>query len=210
MPRQEREELILAAGSAEFGAKGYALGSLTVVAAAAGISKPLILEYFGSKDRLYLACLTRAGSALVAAVEAAQEGPADMARATRTLTAIFETLAPRPFDWELVYDPSVPEGSDVHVAAATYRRRLNDTGVSGAAALLKSSDEPELLDADILTHIWYGIITSVIRWWRHHPEQTAAEMASRCDRVFTAVARSASPVGATRESAAAPPRPSRR
>jgi len=191
MPRHQREELILAAASEEFGAKGYSLGSLTVVAAAAGISKPLILEYFGSKNRLYLACLTRAGSALVAAVEDAQDGPADIARATRTLTAIFETLAPRPHDWELVYDPSVPDGSEIHVAATTYRRRLNDTGISGAAALLSSAKDPEPLDADILTHIWYGIITSVIRWWRHHPEQSATEMASRCERVFNAVARSA-------------------
>jgi AcrR family transcriptional regulator len=193
MPRHEREQLILNAASEEFGAKGYARGSLTVVAAAAGISKPLILEYFGSKDRLYTACLTRAGTALVDAVEATQLGPMDIDRAARTLTAIFETLAPRPHDWELVYDPSIPDGNEIHDIATTYRQRLNDTGVSGAAALLEATDDPNPLDADILTHIWYGIISSVIGWWRHHPEQTATEMAARCDRVFAAIARSGTP-----------------
>jgi AcrR family transcriptional regulator len=196
MPRREREQLILNAACEEFGAKGYARGSLTVVAAAAGISKPLILEYFGSKGRLYTACLVRAGTALADAVEAAQGGPVDIARATRTLTAIFETLAPRPHDWELVYDPSIPDGSEIHDIAKAYRRRLNDTGVSGAAALLEATDDPDPLDADILTHIWYGIISSVIRWWRHHPEHTATEMAARCERVFATIARSGTPTTA--------------
>ena len=89
MPRAEREKLILDAAAQEFGAKGYARGSTAVVAAQAGISKPMIYEYFGSKDGLYLTCLEHAGSRLVEAVAKAQKGPSDLTRAARTLEAIF-------------------------------------------------------------------------------------------------------------------------
>ncbi len=92
MPRAEREKPILDAAAQEFGAKGYARGSTAVVAAQAGISKPMIYEYFGSKDGLYLTCLEHAGSRLVEAVAKAQKGPSDLTRAARTLEALFRGL----------------------------------------------------------------------------------------------------------------------
>jgi AcrR family transcriptional regulator len=201
MPRHERERLILEAASTEFGEKGYALGSLTVVAATAGISKPLILEYFGSKDRLYLACLDCAGTTLASAVEAAQVGPTDITRAIRTLAAIFNVLGERLYDWELVYDRTIPDTGPIQEAAAGYRLRLNATGTTGAADFIVSINEPDPLDADILTHIWYATIASVIGWWRHHPDHTAADMAIRCERVFAAFARSALPLRQAPDSA---------
>ena len=64
VPRADREQQILDAAVAEFGEFGYAHASVAAIARRAGISKPLVYEYFGSKDGLYLACLGRAGSHL--------------------------------------------------------------------------------------------------------------------------------------------------
>lgn len=187
MPRKDRERLILDAAAAEFGDKGWARGSVAAVAAQAGITKPLIYEYFGSKDGLYLTCLDRAGSGLVAAVASAQAGPSDITRAERTLGAIFRALASRLQDWELVYDATLPAGSELYAAAAVHRRELNRMGAAGVADFLGSSRAADPLDADLVTHLWYGTVSAAVAWWRHHPEQTAGEMTARCERIFAAL-----------------------
>jgi AcrR family transcriptional regulator len=177
----------LDAAAAEFGEKGWARGSIATVAARAGITKPLIYEYFGSKNGLYLTCLDRAGSGLVAAVAAAQTGPTDITRAERTLGAIFRALESRLQDWQLVYDSTLPPDSELYAAAAVHRRELNRMGAAGVAAFLGSSQATDPLDADLVTHLWYGTVSAAVAWWRHHPEQTADEMTSRCERIFAAL-----------------------
>ncbi|MFD4574777.1 TetR/AcrR family transcriptional regulator [Streptomyces sp. NPDC058417] len=188
MPRKDRERLILDAAADEFGAKGWARGSTAEVAARAGITKPMIYEYFRSKDGLYLACLDRAGPRLVAAVEAAQEGPADLTRATRTLAAVFRALEARPLDWDLVYDPTLPPDGPLHAAAVVYRRELNRLGAVGVGAFLdaaRGSRPVDPLDADLVTHLWFGTVGAAVAWWRHHPGQSAQDMVDRCERVFS-------------------------
>ncbi|MFI7602212.1 TetR/AcrR family transcriptional regulator [Actinoplanes sp. NPDC049681] len=184
MPRKEREQLILDAAAEEFGRKGHARGSTADVAARAGITKPMIYEYFTSKDGLYLTCVDRAGSRLVAAVRAAQDGPSDITRGARTLEAIFRTLESRVHDWALVYDSTLPSEGRLHDAAAVYRRELNRLGAVGVAEVLGSSQVDEPLDADLATHLWYGTVSAAVSWWRHHPAQTADDMILRFRRIF--------------------------
>ena len=69
VPRPHREQLILDAAAEEFGRYGYAGAALSRVAAGAGVSKPLVLSYFGSKDGLYVACIERAGANLIDRIE---------------------------------------------------------------------------------------------------------------------------------------------
>ncbi|MFE4771983.1 TetR/AcrR family transcriptional regulator [Streptomyces sp. NPDC056713] len=184
MPRAEREKLILDAAAQEFGAKGYARGSTAVVAAQAGISKPMIYEYFGSKDSLYLTCLDHAGSRLVEAVAVSQKGPSDLTRAARTLEAIFRALESRVHDWALVYDTTLPADGPLHAAAAVYRQELNRLGAVGVAEFLDSSRAGEPLDTDFATHLWYGTVSAAVAWWRHHPDQSADDMTARFERIF--------------------------
>ncbi|MFE2020465.1 TetR/AcrR family transcriptional regulator [Streptomyces sp. NPDC059499] len=184
MPRADRERLILDAAAREFGTKGYARGSTAVVAALAGISKPMVYEYFGSKDGLYLACLEHAGSRLVEAVAAAQEGPSDITRAARTMDAIFRTLESRVHDWALVYDVTLPADGPLHAAAAVHRRELNRIGAVGVAEFFDVPEAGEPLDADLATHLWFGNVSAAVAWWRHHPDQSADEMTARFERIF--------------------------
>ncbi|MFF3446499.1 TetR/AcrR family transcriptional regulator [Streptomyces sp. NPDC002667] len=183
MPRRDRERLILEAAAEEFGAKGYARGSTAQVAARAGITKPMIYEYFGSKDSLYLTCLDQAGTRLVEAVASAQQGASDLSRAVRTLEAVFRALESRRHDWELVYDGTLPAEGPLPAAAAGYRRELNRMGAVGVAEFLNASTAVEPLDADLVTHLWYGTVSAAVAWWRHHPEQTADDMAARFERI---------------------------
>ena len=110
VPRADREQQILDAAVAGFGERGYAHASMAAIAQRAGISKPLIYEYFGSKDGLYLACLNRAGTHLIDPVASAQNGTT-LQRAGETLAAIFTAPDGRRLDWAVINDPTLPAGS---------------------------------------------------------------------------------------------------
>lgn len=188
VPREEREQRILDAATAEFGTRGYAFASLADIATSAGISKPMVYAYFGSRDGLYLAALHRAGEALVTAVADAQQGTGPM-RALRTLEAVFHTLEPRRHDWRVLYDETLPGESAVHLAARDYRRKLAHLGVAGTREVLAESGVDDELDSSLLSAIWLGAVTSVIGWWLEHPEETAEAMTARCHRVIETLGR---------------------
>lgn len=60
LPRAEREEQILAIAEEVFAERGYQLTTMEDVADRAGITKPVIYDYFGSKEGLLSATIARA------------------------------------------------------------------------------------------------------------------------------------------------------
>jgi len=65
MPRSVREQLILRVAGQVFADGGYERASMDRIAALAGVSKPMLYAYFGSKEGLYLAYIERTGGELV-------------------------------------------------------------------------------------------------------------------------------------------------
>ncbi|HEY2317373.1 MAG TPA: TetR/AcrR family transcriptional regulator [Solirubrobacteraceae bacterium] len=65
MPRSDREQLILRVAGQIFAEGGYERASMDRIAAMAGVSKPMLYAYFGSKEGLYLAYIERTGGELV-------------------------------------------------------------------------------------------------------------------------------------------------
>src|SRR6185312_13717572 len=81
LAREDRMEQTLAAAHNLFAERGYAAVTMDEIAAAVGVTKPLLYNYFGNKERLYIACMERAGDALIATIagavsEAANPGDA--------------------------------------------------------------------------------------------------------------------------------------
>jgi AcrR family transcriptional regulator len=70
MPRAEREVQILVVAEQVFAERGYQATTMEDVADRVGVTKPLIYEYFGSKEGLLAACIVRARSQLREATEA--------------------------------------------------------------------------------------------------------------------------------------------
>ncbi|GAA4727028.1 TetR/AcrR family transcriptional regulator [Pedococcus ginsenosidimutans] len=69
VPRAQREEQILFAAEQVFAERGFHATSMDEVAERVGVTKPLIYEYFGSKEGLLSACITRARTQLREATE---------------------------------------------------------------------------------------------------------------------------------------------
>lgn len=187
VPRGERERQILDIAAEQFAVHGFAGASMATIAERAGISKPLIYSYFGSRDQLHLACVHRAGEPLVAAVAAAQGNAPAGARAARTMRAIFSTLDEHRHDWAVLYDPTLPTVTPSGEAAREYRKALNGMGAAGATEVLAASGSTDTDDRSLLTHIWFSTVSAAVRWWQENPEHTAEDMAQRCERIFTAL-----------------------
>lgn len=65
MPRSMREQLILRVAGQVFAEGGYDRASMDHIAELAGVSKPMLYAYFGSKEGLYVAYIERTGGELV-------------------------------------------------------------------------------------------------------------------------------------------------
>ena len=83
MPRSVREQLILDVAGQVFADGGYERASMDAIADLAGVSKPMLYAYFGSKEGLYVAYIERTGGELVAAAgrRRRRRGPAHVAPA---------------------------------------------------------------------------------------------------------------------------------
>ena len=71
MPRAQREEQILRIAEEVFAERGFQATTMEDIAERVGVTKPLIYEYFGSKEGLLSACITSARTQLRVATEAA-------------------------------------------------------------------------------------------------------------------------------------------
>lgn len=188
VPREEREHQIVEAAMLAFGTRGFAATSIADVAAAAGISKPLIYNYFGSKDGLHAACLARGAALLGGEVERiAREEPVGIERGINTLDAIFAVLEGRRHVWRLLYDPSIPEVGPSAETAAAYHDRMHELAVEGVGELLGLAGITDPDDVDAATVTWSGVINSAMDWWIDRPDQSAKDMMDRVGRVAMAL-----------------------
>ena len=186
--RADREAQIVAAGCRVFGESGYAVTSVADIAEKAGISKPLIYNYFGSKEGLYAACVRHAAEVLVAEIErTAASGTVGLARAVVTLDGMFRALAPQPWLWHLVNDSTAPRDADTEKVLAGYERRLLDFGTEGVAELLRLAGNEDPTDTDAMRAVWENVFRTLVDWWLAHPDETPGAMTERCVRLFSAV-----------------------
>lgn len=198
VPRADREDQIVRVASEVFGAHGFAATSVAQIAEGAGISKPLIYNYFGSKEGLFSACLHRAGAILAEEMERIARGDAvGLDRALRTLEGLFTLLEPQPWIWRLFFDPTIPRGEEgIAAEIARYTDRITALADQGVAEMMRLAGNADPLDISALTSVWMSVADSLVTWWLDHPEETPASMTERCVRLFGVVLGAPLPPGA--------------
>jgi len=103
--RAAREREILEAAERIFGERGYQGTSMDDVAAKVGVSKPLIYQYYGSKDGLFLACLARLrGHLLDTVANAVMAAPNAEDALYAGFLAWFRFLDEHPQAWSVLVD----------------------------------------------------------------------------------------------------------
>ena len=97
-----------------FAELGYAAVTMDGLAAAVGVTKPLLYNYFGNKERLYLACLERAGEALRRRSRKPSAAPRTRARrCSAGVRAFFDFLDADRVAWQVLFDETLPAGGEI-------------------------------------------------------------------------------------------------
>jgi AcrR family transcriptional regulator len=181
LPRAEREQQVLDVAHARFAAHGYGAVTMEEVAADAGVTKPLLYAYFGNKEHLYLACMERAGDAMLATVVeavAAAEGPADAVR--RGMRAFFVFVAEDRDAWRVLFDETLPAGGEIARRVSAYRERLVGVVVQANVARLRARDRARLTtEVEAVSVALLGAAEALAHWWLRTgaiPAPDAAEL----------------------------------
>ena len=132
MPRAEREEQMVEAAMALFARRGYDDASMDEIAAAAGITKPMLYAYFGSKEGLFAACSRKAGEQLrdrLRAVVEAELAPDEAFYAG--LRTVFDFVEEHREPWKVLYpqgallaDPIMKEAAEAREASVALLTEL--------------------------------------------------------------------------------------
>jgi AcrR family transcriptional regulator len=113
MPRAERERQMVEVAEEIFVDRGFLSTSMDEVAERVGVSKPMIYEYFGSKEGLFVACIRAARAELLNVTLRSVEGVGSAEEALRRgLTAFFAFTDSHRRSWKLLQAEAAVAGPD--------------------------------------------------------------------------------------------------
>jgi AcrR family transcriptional regulator len=172
-------EQTLEAAHVLFAARGYAAVTMDEIAAAIGVTKPLLYNYFGNKERLYIACMEQAGDALIATIaEAVREtaNPGDALGAG--VRAFFSFLDSDRSAWAVLFDETLPRGGEVFDRVAAYRGQILDlVSASLLAQMPMRRREAAQVEVEALSTALLGAAEALARWWLRTEAISAEEAA---------------------------------
>jgi AcrR family transcriptional regulator len=172
-PRAVREAQMVAAAERLFAEHGYHGVSMDQIAAASGITKPMLYDYFGSKEGLFLACMERARGRLFGAIGSAVRGAQDAESALRAGIYAFLTVA---HDQRATWPVLFGEGGRFNEAASSIRAEQAGLIAQLLRELPGWEREPDAEELDAIAHIFVGAAEAVAFWAVERDEQ-------RIDRV---------------------------
>jgi len=159
LPRKEREKLILQAAGGAFAARGFHAASMEAIAADAGVTKPMLYRYFGSKEQLYAAYVRATGNELVDRIRAPEtrDQPADV-RLRAGLRAFLTYVAARRAGWAVLHsETTAPTNVAIAREVAELRERIIRILIT-------------LFDDEPFAHAFAGAAESLATWWARKPQ----------------------------------------
>src|SRR5437870_1429168 len=166
MPRAQREDEMLEAAGQAFAIHGFHEASMDAIAEAAGISKPMLYNYFGSKQGLYVAYVERSGRALMTSMREADSRSAPAAQRLQAGILAFLTYAEEhSAGWTILHRESLAQGGPLAAELSDLRERV--------ARMLTA-----LFNDEAFAHAFAGAGESLASWWLAHPGQPKEQIAN--------------------------------
>ncbi|GAA1801026.1 TetR/AcrR family transcriptional regulator [Planosporangium flavigriseum] len=171
---------MLDAAVSVFGQRGFHAASMDEIAEAAGISKPMVYAYLGSKEDLFTACLHREATRLVErVVEAVGVSARPDEQLWNGLRGFFAFVGSHREGWNMLYrqsrgrEPFASEwaamrGRMVEVVSGLLTRAVESAGGSGTPADLES-----------VTYGLVGAAESMADWLADNPGEDPGRTAAR-------------------------------
>src|SRR5437588_3604714 len=164
LARAERERLMLRAAGEAFASRGFHGSSMDEIARAAGITKPMLYRYFGSKEGLYASYLRMTGHELVDKVRAPNtRGQSEQARLRAGLRAFLTYVKEHRAGWTVLHgETTAPTAAQVAREVAALRGRI--------IRMLTN-----LFDDEAFAHAFTGAAESLATWWVNQPQPSIDE-----------------------------------
>lgn len=179
VPRAVRSAQLLDLADRLFAERGFHGASMDELARRAGVSKPVIYDHFGSKERLFATCVRRTGEALAEQVATAVRKETEpRARLRAGSIAYFRFLQEQLQAWAVLFDGQ--EGGDARFAAeaAQIRHRQSELMIDlmAESAGTEQGDEGRVM-LEAMTLAIAGAYESLSVWWREHPDIPPEQLA---------------------------------
>jgi AcrR family transcriptional regulator len=182
VPRAERERQLLDLAERAFAERGYHAASMDEIAAAAGVTKPIIYSYFGSKEGLFIAGVHRAYERGVERVETAAAGGGEPAELLmRVIHAVFGWIEDYRGQWPYIFGAQALGGRFAEEAA---KARAGMVAVI-ARILEQIITDPEARDEiEPLAEACVAVNTALANRWIRHPEEPRELQEARAVRIL--------------------------
>ena len=175
MPRAERMRQMVEVAEQVFSARGYAAASMDEIAELVGVSKPMLYEYFNSKEGLLLACIRESRSILREVTEQATVGAETAEDALRRgLLAFFVFIRERREAWSLLRHEMALIGTPAADEVEETRRQQTDLIAALMSGHFDSGDD---LRAEAAAEFVVGACERLAIWCERHDE-VSPEMAT--------------------------------
>jgi AcrR family transcriptional regulator len=164
LARVERERLMLRAAGEAFATHGFHGSSMDEIAHAAGITKPMLYRYFGSKEGLYAAYLQMTGRELVDMVRAPDtRGQSPQLRLRAGLRAFLTYVKEHRAGWTVLHgETAAPSDAQIAREIAELRGRI--------VRMLTT-----LFGDEAYAHAFTGAAESLATWWVNTPDPSIDE-----------------------------------
>ncbi|MEB3368241.1 TetR/AcrR family transcriptional regulator [Saccharopolyspora mangrovi] len=182
MSRAEREAQILEVAERVFANDGYQTSSMDDIAGQVGLSKPMLYEYFGSKEGLLLACLRRSKSELLEATSHAAAHAASTEQLLYDcLLAFFRFGDEHQQAWALLRNEFSIPNATVNTELEAIRIQQRDFT---ADLLRKVREDLDDEQAEAYAESIIGASERLALWREHRPEVTAEKATEHMIALF--------------------------
>jgi AcrR family transcriptional regulator len=182
LPPAERRELILEAAGELFGERGYAHTSLDEIAAAAGVTKPILYRHFDSKKALYLALLERHRDDLPRFFERVPPDLSFDERVEAILEVWFEYVAEHGYAWRMLFRDA---GGDEEIRA--FRRANYDRAREVLAGFIRTQRGIPKRQVEPLAEFLRAGGAGLALWSLDNPEVSRATLIAAAKRMLAAI-----------------------
>ena len=181
LPTEQRRATIVEAAGRLFGERGYDATRLDDIAAAAGVTKPILYRHFDSKKELYLALLARHRDDLAGfAAMIPEEGTAEE-RLRPVLELWLDYVEARSYAWKMLFRDT---GGGPEIAA--FRLEVHARARAVLAGIIASMSEARIPRRELepAAELMSMGMASLVLWWIDDPSASRAAILDAMTRVW--------------------------
>ena len=180
LPRQVREQQVLDAAVRVFSRRGFHAASMDEIAEVAGVSKPMVYAYLGTKEELFVACLHREATRLMESIADVVDPTLSLGEQLWSgLRAFFTFVGAHRDGWAVLYRQGRGQEPFAVELAATRRRIVDVVAGMLERAVQAEGRQIDGTDLEVSAYALVGAGESLADWLADHPEADPDKTAGR-------------------------------